>query len=430
MAGSLFVLLDDISTTLDDVATMTKIAAKKTSGVLGDDLALNAEQVSGVNADRELPVVWGVAKGSLVNKAILVPAAIGLSAFIPGAIVPLLGLGGLYLCYEGSEKVLEKLFHKPEHKSHDNVFERKPLSAEEEKKQEKEKIKGAVKTDFILSAEIITIALGTFSHQPIMTQAVALTTVGVAMTAGVYGSVAGIVKMDDAGLWLHQLNKDNLVEKMNALDKKVQHQNIFVKSLVYAPTKLFTSVCKTALNNEGGIHFLNKFGKATVSAMPKFMKSLNYIGTAAMFTVGGGILAHTLNHFGINQIHHITEGINSVAAMGVEAAVGLAIGTVAVGCMQVKDKVVSLFKKPEEKAIEVNHKPSYHVHNEHKKTTHNVKPTKKVEHTPGLSAKVEQEIINITEKPSMIIEEVPSAFERISLNTNMQKNNSENKLKF
>lgn len=346
MAGSLFVLLDDISTTLDDVATMTKIAAKKTSGVLGDDLALNAEQVSGVNADRELPVVWGVAKGSLVNKAILVPAAIGLSAFIPGAIVPLLGLGGLYLCYEGSEKVIEKLFHNEEsHKSHDNIFEKKQVSAEEEKKLEKEKIKGAVKTDFILSAEIITIALGTFVHQPIVTQAIALTTVGVAMTAGVYGTVAAIVKMDDSGLWLNQLNKSNFIYKMDELDKKVQNQNLLVKTLVYLPTKSFTSLCKFSLNNESGISFLNKFGKATVNAMPKFMKSLNYIGTAAMFTVGGGILAHTLQHFGFEQVHHVTEGLNVVASMGVEALVGLGIGSLAVGAMTIKDKVINLFKK-------------------------------------------------------------------------------------
>lgn len=316
MAGSLFVLLDDISTTLDDVATMTKIAAKKTSGVLGDDLALNAEQVSGVNADRELPVVWGVAKGSLVNKAILVPAAIGLSAFIPGAIVPLLGLGGLYLCYEGSEKVIEKLFHKENHhKAHDNIFEKKHISEQEERRLEKEKIKGAVKTDFILSAEIITIALGTFAHQPIVTQAIALSTVGVAMTAGVYGTVAGIVKMDDSGLWLNQLNKSNFINKMNDLDKKVQNQNLLVKTLTYLPTKAFTSVCKFAFNNEKGVKFLNKFGKATVNAMPKFMKSLNYIGTAAMFTVGGGILAHTFQHFGFEQIHHFTEGLNSIISM-------------------------------------------------------------------------------------------------------------------
>lgn len=295
MASSFFVLFDDIATTLDDVAAMTKVAAKKTSGVLGDDLALNAQQVSGVNADRELPVVWGVAKGSLVNKAILVPVALGLSAFMPGAIVPLLTVGGLYLCYEGGEKIYEKLFH------HNHVKEDikdVALSKEEIASLEKEKIKSAIKTDFILSAEVVAIALGTVTTLALPAQAITLAAVSVAMTVGVYGTVAAIVKMDDFGL--HLMKKENNIVK--------------------------------------------KIGNSFVQAMPKLMKGLTFAGTAAMFTVGGSIVSHGLSHFGFNAIHHVTEGLNAIATMGVDASVGLAAGALSVGVMESYSKVKSFVK--------------------------------------------------------------------------------------
>ena len=248
MAGSsFFALFDDIAVLLDDIALMSKVAAKKTAGVLGDDLALNAQQVTGVNADRELPVVWAVAKGSFINKAILVPAALAISAWVPWLIAPLLMLGGLYLCFEGSEKILHLLFHKQDLQAH----KQKVLQAVKDETVdmvafEKNKIKGAIRTDFILSAEIIVIALGTAAAASLAMQALVLSVVAIAITVGVYGTVAGIVRMDDAGLYLQQKT-----------------------------SRVFKTV-----------------GGFLLWLAPKLMKFLSIFGTAAMFLVGGGILIH------------------------------------------------------------------------------------------------------------------------------------------
>ena len=248
MASSLLLLLDDIATVLDDVSVMTKVAAKKTAGVLGDDLALNAEQVSGVRADRELSVVWAVAKGSVRNKLILVPAALAISAFLPWAVTPLLMAGGLFLCYEGFEKVAHRLLHgKPEdearHAAHVAALAR---SREELLAVEKDKIRGAIRTDFILSAEIIVIALGTVADRALEVRIGVLTGIAALMTVGVYGLVAGIVKLDDAGLHLARQES--------------------------AP--------------------LAATGRGILRAAPWLMKFLAVAGTAAMFLVGGGILVH------------------------------------------------------------------------------------------------------------------------------------------
>lgn len=301
MAGaSLLTLIDDISAILDDVAAMTKIAAKKTSGVVGDDLALNAGQVAGVKPDRELPVVWAVAKGSFINKFILIPLALLISFVAPWAITPLLMIGGLFLCYEGCEKIIEKLFHKPHENHSENALEQKELTKEEHAKLEKEKIKGAVKTDFILSAEIIVIALGAAATASIAAQALSLTLIGIVMTVGVYGLVAGIVKADDLGL--HLMKKDSSLAK--------------------------------------------GFGKALVLGMPKFMKVLSVVGTIAMFSVGGSIIAH-----GIPAMHTVTDLlpasgiINTISTMLVEIVVGLIAGFIVVGLMHFKDPIVKMFKK-------------------------------------------------------------------------------------
>ncbi len=260
MAGtSLLALIDDIATTLDDVAVMTKVAAKKTAGVLGDDLALNAQQVSGVHADRELPVVWAVAKGSMVNKAILIPVALLISEFVPFLVTPLLMSGGLYLCFEGFEKVYEKFFHKPKsNPGKQSKLQNEPISesvmepASETEPAleigifEREKIKGAVRTDFILSAEIIVITLGSVATDPLLQRILVLVSIGLVMTVGVYGLVAGIVKIDDFGLWLM--------------------------------TKSSRSI--------------KKIGQSIVGFAPWLMKFLGIAGTGAMFLVGGGILTH------------------------------------------------------------------------------------------------------------------------------------------
>lgn len=285
MASSLLVLLDDIATVLDDVATMTKVAAKKTAGVLGDDLALNAQQVSGVNADRELPVVWAVAVGSLLNKAILVPAALAISAFAPGAITPLLMLGGAYLCFEGFEKLAHKFLHSPEEDAahHDDLVKAIADPAVDLAAYEKDKVKGAIRTDFILSAEIIVIALGTVASAPLQQQLAVLVAVSIAMTVGVYGFVAGIVKMDDVGLWLSR--------KSGAAAQAV--------------------------------------GRFLLAAAPRLMKLLTVLGTAAMFLVGGGILVHgmaPLHH----AIAHLAEGqswlVGAVLENGANALVGVVAG--------------------------------------------------------------------------------------------------------
>ncbi len=264
MAGSsLFLLIDDIATVLDDVAVMTKVAAKKTAGVLGDDLALNAQQVSGVKADRELPVVWAVAKGSARNKVILVPAALAISAFAPWAITPLLMLGGAFLCYEGVEKLAHKFMHS---KAEDQAQHRDRLVAVATPAVdlvafEKEKIKGAVRTDFVLSAEIIVITLGTAAAASFVQQISVLTGIAVIMTVGVYGFVAAIVKLDDGGLYLSRKAGDGLWQTMQ-----------------------------------------RHLGAAILAAAPYLMKGLSLVGTAAMFMVGGAILVH-----GFPALHHAVE---------------------------------------------------------------------------------------------------------------------------
>jgi predicted DNA repair protein MutK len=268
MAGaSLLALLDDIASVLDDVATLTKVATKKTAGVLGDDLALNAQQVAGVRANRELPVVWAVAKGSMVNKAILVPAALAISAFAPWAIVPLLMLGGLFLCYEGFEKIWHRLAHRGEADAGRAKLREALENPEVDLRTlERDKIKGAVRTDFILSAEIIVIALGTVAAAPLATRVGVLVGIAIIMTVGVYGLVAGIVKLDDAGLHL------------------ARSESAAVRPL------------------GGGILWF----------APWLMKFLSLAGTAAMFLVGGGILTH-----GIPALHHlVTDLAVQLAASG------------------------------------------------------------------------------------------------------------------
>lgn len=283
MAGaSLLALLDDIATILDDVAVMTKVAAKKTAGVLGDDLALNAQQVSGVHAERELPVVWAVGVGSLKNKLILVPAALAISAFAPWAVTPLLMVGGFYLCLEGVEKVAHKWLHSA---AEDDAHHAAELAAVADESidmatYEADKIKGAIRTDFVLSAEIIVIALGTVADKPFMTQVVVLAAIGLVMTIGVYGFVAGIVKLDDIGAWL--LTK--------------------------------ASVAAQAV------------GKVLLLAAPKLMRLLTVVGTAAMFLVGGGILAH-----GIPPLHHaVTALAEDVGWLGgpLEIVANMLVGVV------------------------------------------------------------------------------------------------------
>ena len=265
MASSLLALIDDIATILDDVALMSKVAAKKTAGVLGDDLALNAQQVSGVKADRELPVVLAVAKGSFKNKAILVPAALAISAFIPWAITPLLMLGGAFLCYEGFEKLAHKFLRSADEdrQHHADLVQALSNDAVDLVALEKDKIKGAVRTDFILSAEIIVISLGSVAAAPFGQQVAVLVTIAVAMTLGVYGLVAGIVKLDDAGLYLSK--------RANG-----------------------------ALRAVG--HFL-------LATAPMLMKTLSVLGTIAMFMVGGGILMH-----GVPALSHLVDSAAAAAA--------------------------------------------------------------------------------------------------------------------
>ena len=265
MASSLLALIDDIATVLDDVAILSKVAAKKTAGVLGDDLALNAQQVSGVKAERELPVVWAVAKGSFINKAILVPAALAISAFIPWAVTPLLMVGGAFLCFEGFEKLAHKFLHSPaeDAAAHEALIDALADPAVDLREVEKDKIKGAIRTDFILSAEIVAITLGTVQASTFTTQLTVLSTIALAMTVGVYGLVAGIVKLDDAGLYLSQRS------------------------------------------GAGGLAGLQRsLGRGILRAAPWLMKGLSVAGTAAMFLVGGGILTH-----GLPVLHHAIEGL-------------------------------------------------------------------------------------------------------------------------
>lgn len=261
MASSLLALIDDIATLLDDVSVMTKVAAKKTAGVLGDDLALNAQQVSGINANRELPVVFAVFKGSLINKIILVPLALLISKFFPWAITPLLMLGGVFLCFEGFEKIAHKFLH---NNDEDKIHHEQLVKAISDEKVdilsfEKEKVKGAIRTDFILSAEIIAISLGVVKEQLFINQVVVLSLVALMMTFFVYGLVAAIVKIDDIGFWLNK--KSSLA--------------------------------------------LKNIGMGMIKVTPYLMKLLSVLGTAAMFLVGGGIISH-----GIHFIHHFVNSIN------------------------------------------------------------------------------------------------------------------------
>lgn len=258
MAGSsLLTLLDDIATLLDDISMMGKMAAKKTAGVLGDDLSLNAQQVSGVRANREIPVVWQVAKGSAINKVILVPLALIISAFAPWAITPLLMIGGAFLCYEGVEKVVHNI-HAHKHKETPEARQQRldEIAAQDPLVYEKDKVKGAIRTDFILSAEIVAITLGIVATAPLLNQVLVLSGIAIVVTVGVYGLVGIIVKLDDLGFWL--------VEKSSVVARGI--------------------------------------GKGLLILAPWLMKFLSVVGTLAMFLVGGGILVH-----GVPVLHHAIE---------------------------------------------------------------------------------------------------------------------------
>jgi predicted DNA repair protein MutK len=286
-AGNLLALIDDIATILDDVAILSKVAAKKTAGVLGDDLALNAQQVTGVASERELPVVWAVAKGSLLNKAILVPAALAISAFAPWLVTPLLMVGGAFLCFEGVEKLAHRFLHS---RAEDEAHRAELARAVEDPKVdlvalEREKIKGAVRTDFVLSAEIIAITLGTVATAPMGTRVAVLVAIALLMTVGVYGLVAGIVKLDDLGLWL----------------------------------------------SRRGSAAWQGLGALILRAAPWLMKALSVAGTAAMFLVGGGILVH-----GVPALHHAVEGVSKglggvaewLVSSLAEGLIGVGVGAV------------------------------------------------------------------------------------------------------
>lgn len=308
MAGaSLLTLIDDIATVLDDVAVMTKMAAKNTAGVLGDDLALNAQQVAGVRAEREIPVVWSVAVGSMKNKAILVPLALLLSSFMPFLITPLLMLGGAYLCFEGAEKVIHVLFHKKD-AHHEEGHEGDSLKGESIEAFEKRKIKGAIRTDFILSAEIIIISLGTVATAPIGQRIAVLVAIALIMTVGVYGLVAGIVKMDDLGFHL--------------MKEKEEGKELNLKQ---------------------------RIGQMLINAAAPLMKLLGIFGTVAMFTVGGGILVH-----GLPFAHHLLEHLehslhlhgvlHSLFGAGFNALGGILAGVLIVGLMSVLGRFIPALK--------------------------------------------------------------------------------------
>lgn len=297
MASSGFLaLFDDIATLLDDIAVMAKAATKKTAGVLGDDLALNAEQVSGFAASRELPVVWAVFKGSIINKVILVPLALAISYFAPWLITPLLMIGGAYLCFEGFEKVMHKFFHKEDENHHKEVLK---TAAKDVKvnmlEYEKVKIKGAIRTDFILSAEIVAIALGVVSDAPFIKQVVILSLVAFLVTFAVYGLVGAIVKIDDVGMWLHK--KSSIVAK--------------------------------------------KVGMFLINSMPYIMKTLTFVGTIAMFLVGGGIIMH-----GLPFIHHTTDSIvhansfmEAVAPTVISLIIGFIVGGIVLAVVNGFEKI-------------------------------------------------------------------------------------------
>ena len=302
-AGSLLALLDDIATILDDVSVMTQIAAKKTAGVLGDDLALNAQQVSGVHAERELPVVWAVAKGSFLNKLILVPSALAISYFAPWAITPLLMAGGAYLCFEGFEKVSHKLLvsHHEDIAQHAVLANAIASAKVDLVALEKSKIKGAIRTDFILSAEIIVIALGTVATVSFSQQASVVAVVAIIMTVGVYGLVACIVKLDDLGLYL-------MLKKGKSVYKQIQR----------------------------------KLGRNLLAFAPMLMRTLSVVGTLAMFMVGGSIIGH-----GIPALHHwpeymveMPQGLVFIAPILIDALVGLIIGAMGFSLLTLTNKIL------------------------------------------------------------------------------------------
>lgn len=302
MAGtSLLTLLDDIATLLDDVSVMTKVAAKKTAGVLGDDLALNAQQVTGVQADRELPVVWAVCKGSLLNKAMLVPAALLIAAFAPWAITPLLMLGGAFLCYEGFEKLAHRFLHDPAEAAarRKERLEAVADPAVDMKAFERDKIKGAIRTDFILSAEVIAITLGAVAGAPFAQQVAVLCVIAIAMTLGVYGLVAGIVKLDDLGLYLS----------------------------------------RSASAVTQGI------GRGILAAAPWLMKTLSVVGTAAMFMVGGSILVHGLPPVQA-VIDQIAGGAGPFIALLAPTLLSALFGVLAGGLIVGVMSLGILFRKP------------------------------------------------------------------------------------
>ncbi|MBZ7405568.1 DUF808 domain-containing protein [Klebsiella grimontii] len=301
MAGSsLLTLLDDIATLLDDISVMGKLAAKKTAGVLGDDLSLNAQQVTGVRANRELPVVWGVAKGSLINKVILVPLALLISAFIPWAITPLLMLGGALLCFEGVEKVLHSLQAR-KHKEDPQVRRQRleALASQDPMAFERDKVKGAIRTDFILSAEIVAITLGIVAEAPLLNQILILSGIALLVTVGVYGLVGIIVKLDDMGYWL--------VEKTSSLAQWS--------------------------------------GKALLAIAPRLMKVLSIVGTLAMFLVGGGIVVH-----GITPLHHAIEnlahGQNAVIASLLPTVANLVLGFIIGAIVLAGVKAIGALRRP------------------------------------------------------------------------------------
>ena len=290
MAGSsLLVLIDDIAAVLDDVSLMTKVAAKKTAGVLGDDLAVNAEKVTGVRAERELPVVWAVAKGSFKNKLILVPAALLISFIAPWLITPVLMLGGLYLCFEGFEKVAHRFLYSPEQDQahHQELVEHLADPSVDLVAFERDKIKGAIRTDFILSAEIIVLTLGIVSEADFMIQVLVVASIAMIMTVGVYGLVAGIVKLDDAGLYLHQ------------------------------------SKGESAWSG-----FKRWFGARLIAFAPWLMKALGIIGTVAMFMVGGGIIVHGIHPLA-ESIEHFAHSLGGIPGALTPTLGGIAVGLVA-----------------------------------------------------------------------------------------------------
>ncbi len=289
MASGFFALFDDIAALMDDVAVMSKVAAKKTAGILGDDLAVNAEKSSGFVSSRELPVLWAIGKGSLLNKIIILPLAFLLSAFWPQGVIIILVLGGMYLAYEGAEKIYEYFFHRKE--KHTDIAEEIKLSAEEILTVEKGKIKSAIVTDFILSVEIVIIALGTVVDESLSIQIMVVSLIALLATAGVYGIVAVIVRMDDLGLAILRRTK-----------------------------------------KERGLKYF--IGKALVNALPWVIKSLTVIGTVALLLVSGGIFVHNIDFF-----HHILEIWPSILK---DFTIGLGAG---VGCLVVFLSVKWIWKK-------------------------------------------------------------------------------------